>query len=806
MHVNDDQAFEKSVSGNLKDDLHHRRGLAADEYTALCRKAWDGCKSSPDFPFKVLIDPLRSMESVLADTPEEYIHWRVADAIEASREPSTEIRCLAVGPVRPDFSTGPDDQVPTPTEEPENPETRRYILAIFDVLGFSGLLKSKGLNEIMSLYSKLIAEAVTKEAMKSFGIVRLGKREQGSVMGAVPICHAHFSDTVFLWTPLVQHFIAPFMARCADLVCEALKMGLPLRGALAVGPAVLHSRSGTFVGLPIVEAAKLEQAQDWLGVSLGLSMLAADVSREFDPNLVIPYPVPFKKGTNHVPSGLALDWPRRFRSRYGTPPADAIRAIDTSMKHHIYYANAAKFAEFSGGPVFRSDGLGPPQLGELAEAALEARAASAPLSQQHQYMLKDLARAGDVGASVAAFVGSVAAGEEVPEIPNVLPRGMKRYLRELSLASGGKAKFFMLTRCAVDALSTRLCGTLLSQETSDTLSELESFNEESKAVAHFFRDLASGKDLAVPGGLEKKKRLFLKQVQAWVNRGEVPPGLLEGVAEDCLRTRLGEGTLSAYTTKTLAAMEATGRHWADIAGFLRGIAAAEDPPVPADMPAAIRSTLIRVGRSSTMAGVQQPRTLEIISVGFGDPATGVDLFAIVTSLIHLRGSAAEIPKEVQEAIRKFEAGAPERSVIAERLRSVVMSSPPCAAPEGLPVAIRLALMQIEAVLAGHPVPLDPSLVGLAAIRSRHGGGAIGDCMMFSLLALAGANEEARILAEYLWTVANRGPAGPAPVLTEPQMAATAEEVRCLADREVGGMRLLMTRARPSEGNTESKEE
>ena len=37
-------------------------------------------------------------------------------------------------------------------------------------------------------------------------------------------------------------------------------------------------------------------------------------------------------------------------------------------------------------------------------------------------------------------------------------------------------------------------------------------------------------------------------------------------------------------------------------------------------------------------------------------------------------------------------------------------------------------------------------------------------------------------------------AGPAPVLTKPQLAATAEEVRCLADKEVGGMRLMMARA------------
>src|SRR4029077_15528358 len=133
---------------------------------------------------------------------------------------------------------------------------------------------------------------------------------------------------------------------------------------------VMHSRTGTFVGAPVVEAAKLEQSQDWLGVSLGPSMLAADVSSEFDPNLVLPYSIPFKKGRQRVHADLALDWPNRFRSRFRTDPIDSIRAIDTSPAHHIYYTNAVKFAEFSAGPLFRSEGLRPPSLGELADAAI----------------------------------------------------------------------------------------------------------------------------------------------------------------------------------------------------------------------------------------------------------------------------------------------------------------------------------------------------------------------------------------------------------------------------------------------------
>ncbi len=151
----------------LSEGLHTRRGLTAEEYTAVCRRAWDACQTSSGFPFKILIDPLHSIESMLANSSQEYIHYRVADELEAQKDPSMEIRCVALGAVKPDLSTGPDDGPPLPTEEPEAPETRRYLLAVFDVLGFSSLLQEKGLSEITALYARLIAEAVTKEAMRT---------------------------------------------------------------------------------------------------------------------------------------------------------------------------------------------------------------------------------------------------------------------------------------------------------------------------------------------------------------------------------------------------------------------------------------------------------------------------------------------------------------------------------------------------------------------------------------------------------------------------------------------------------------
>jgi hypothetical protein len=37
---NEDYDFEKTVAKFLSEGLHTRRGLSAEEYTSVCRKAW----------------------------------------------------------------------------------------------------------------------------------------------------------------------------------------------------------------------------------------------------------------------------------------------------------------------------------------------------------------------------------------------------------------------------------------------------------------------------------------------------------------------------------------------------------------------------------------------------------------------------------------------------------------------------------------------------------------------------------------------------------------------------------------------
>jgi len=794
MDFDDEAQFRKAVTAFIEEGLHTRRGVTEEEYTAICRKAWDSCQASPEFPFKLLSDPLQPIERLVRNKPEEYTHWRAGDLLKRTRSESTrEITCTVVGPIKPDFSTGPGDDPPLEPDA-DVPEIRRYLIGVFDVLGFSAMLGAQGLEAVTEQYGRLIAEAVTKPAMRTYNIVRFSKTESGSIIGTLPIQHAHFSDTVLLWVPLVQHYIAPFLARCADMVCEALHMGLALRGAVSAGRTVMHQSSSTFIGLPIVEAAKLEQAQDWLGVSLGASMLASDISHEFDPTLIVPYRVPLKRGKIKVPSGLALDWPRRFRERYGTDPITSIQEINRSPAHGIYYKNAEKFAAFSAGPIFRSDGLRPFHFHELAQAALAARTAHAPLERDQEIVLDDLVRTGTTGTDIATFIKATAMGEAVPPVPQTLPRGMRRALREVSLVADGAAKYYNLSEYVIGAIRARYNATTLNSDIEDGLTELQQLLPPAPAVAQFCRDLASGRELVLPRRLPRHMRGLLKEAIDWVISREVPAGLLGRLANECLEARIGEAQLGQSTIELLDVVKSTGSYWPDVVAFLHAIAAGEDPPVPASLPNLLYEDFARIRYSATPAGVQQPRTLDIMAIGIGDPPTGVDLLAVIHALADLRGHTTEIPSELSDAIETFEAGDAERRVVAERLRALVTGAQP--EQEGyLPMALSLFLKQMDAIVYKRPIPIAPPLVGWAAIRSRHGGGEMGDCISMSLPLMARAKAETRALAEYLWRVAHGRSATPVPNLTDPELRATAEEVRCLADPHVGGIRMMMSPAR-----------
>ncbi len=238
-----------------------------------------------------------------------------------------------------------------PTETPQQTEREPYVakktcivLGFFDVLAFSKRVETEGPEETATVYRQLIESTVKKEAARCLGAVSDGTGARYLTLFSLDVQTAYFSDTIFMWVPLERVFADAFVSHCATFVCEALAMGVPIRGAIALGEAVMDRETGTYIGMPIVEAAECEKIQEWLGVAYASSATWPPFMAEVHPNLFMEYDVPVKAGHEKDIPPVALDWTRRWEELYGTSASSKLSALNSAAPHQKV-VNAIAFAE-----------------------------------------------------------------------------------------------------------------------------------------------------------------------------------------------------------------------------------------------------------------------------------------------------------------------------------------------------------------------------------------------------------------------------------------------------------------------------
>jgi hypothetical protein len=227
---------------------------------------------------------------------------------------------------------------------PAQPQATTF--ALFDVLGFGRRFNDLKLEGMRVAYDRLIAVARGMEVSLFLRSFPNGEGGSPTALGVFPTQSAYFSDTIILWQAYDEFPFPSFCQMCCELMCESLPIGLPLRGALAVGPAILDKPSGVFLGSPLIEAARMHSAQRWLGVSFCESFLEPR-KYKFDPQLVLPYSEHFKDEAARRTPGLVLDWPRHWREKGYGELAAAVSALDVEPAFHEYYANTLAFIEHS---------------------------------------------------------------------------------------------------------------------------------------------------------------------------------------------------------------------------------------------------------------------------------------------------------------------------------------------------------------------------------------------------------------------------------------------------------------------------
>lgn len=218
-----------------------------------------------------------------------------------------------------------------------------YILGFLDVLGFASKFETFGIDEIHAHYSK-----ITDYVRKQTGGINIVPTADGQVaVGWLILGHAYFSDTILFWTEYNKMALPGFTELMSETVCYSIEQQLPLRGTISVGEAIFDIETHTYLGGPIIEGAKTELVQTWIGISFGSSFMKDDLSQGFHLHTVLPYKSHYKDKENIMATGMVVDWPRKWRETRKTDVRPVIQALDTVTEAHPYYENTMRFVDFS---------------------------------------------------------------------------------------------------------------------------------------------------------------------------------------------------------------------------------------------------------------------------------------------------------------------------------------------------------------------------------------------------------------------------------------------------------------------------
>ena len=223
---------------------------------------------------------------------------------------------------------------------------KELVVALFDVLGFEDRIGRCSLDEIHGQYKDLLSIAASKGSHAFFDARPTGDGSMVPFFGFIDIEQDYFSDTILMWSPFRPSMLKPFLHVCSSFMCETLRAELPIRGAIALGAGIMDKSARTYIGPPLVEAARAEKAQQWIGLGFGPSFRSRkDVP--FSADLVRPYEKHRKPDSGEMLPGLVVDWPRAWRKEYGNSAVHTLERLSQSGKQTDYYRHTIEFVRHS---------------------------------------------------------------------------------------------------------------------------------------------------------------------------------------------------------------------------------------------------------------------------------------------------------------------------------------------------------------------------------------------------------------------------------------------------------------------------
>jgi hypothetical protein len=228
------------------------------------------------------------------------------------------------------------------------------VLAYFDVLGSENKLYELGLRQYLKIYERL-RRIVLKERGRFVIDASVPEKinEDGSVecpvaMGIIDVDYDYFSDSIVFWSKFDYRRFRLFCDICAEFFCEIMNLGIPLRGGITCGEAFMDKNKKIYVGQPLIEAVRVENSQDWIGVSFGPSFDSKPYKYFFlNPKTMLFYKLHTKPGFSQFIPGFVLDWPNKWNEMFKKPILKQINEMNIDNKYLRYYDNTASFIKYS---------------------------------------------------------------------------------------------------------------------------------------------------------------------------------------------------------------------------------------------------------------------------------------------------------------------------------------------------------------------------------------------------------------------------------------------------------------------------
>ncbi len=238
----------------------------------------------------------------------------------------------------------------------ENKDEKTIALAFFDILGTSAKIAQGNYQKVYQYYSLLSQLCSEEDVPIAFSHLPGSVGGDSRILLSCPLHHAYFSDTFIIWIEITdadEEFgldLQGFYEKCIEIFIASMKQGIPLRGAIAKGRSIMDEENKLFLGKPIVDAARAESRQNWMGVAFTASCQQMRIE---EARLCLPYTDHIKKETVKQPDGeplfvnCVLDWPGYWRKTENKNVIPIIAKMNDDERFSSYYDNAIKFVNYS---------------------------------------------------------------------------------------------------------------------------------------------------------------------------------------------------------------------------------------------------------------------------------------------------------------------------------------------------------------------------------------------------------------------------------------------------------------------------